>query len=49
MDITGGEVFENQDVLQIGYGRAQKLLSGLGYSASAALEYGAEDGHHARG
>ncbi len=26
MDITGGEVFENQDVLQIGYGRAQKLL-----------------------
>ncbi|WP_254428522.1 MULTISPECIES: hypothetical protein [Ruegeria] len=26
MDITGGEVFENQDILQIGYGRAQKLL-----------------------
>jgi hypothetical protein len=26
MDITGGEVFENQDVLQIGYGRAQQLL-----------------------
>ncbi|MCA0929207.1 hypothetical protein [Ruegeria profundi] len=26
MDITGGKVFENQDVLQIGYGRAQKLL-----------------------
>ncbi|MEW2917400.1 hypothetical protein AB1A64_10045 [Ruegeria sp. ANG10] len=26
MDITGGEVFENQDILQIGYSRAQKLL-----------------------
>ncbi|MES0824378.1 hypothetical protein [Ruegeria sp. SCP11] len=26
MDITGGEVFENQDVLQIGYGRALQLL-----------------------
>ncbi len=41
MDITGGEVFENQDVLQIGYGRAQKLLLDADIRR-AALEYGAE-------
>lgn len=26
LDITGGEVFENQNLMQVGYGRAQELL-----------------------
>lgn len=41
MDITGGEVFENQDVLQIAYGRAQKLLLESD-ERRAALDSGAE-------
>ncbi|CUJ83913.1 hypothetical protein RUE5091_00161 [Ruegeria denitrificans] len=48
MDITGGEVFENQDILQIGYGRAQKLLLDSDQRQAAVAQDGKGAGFFSR-